>query len=269
MRARQRQHGRPHHMDEGDKTRHRISRQSNERRAADDPHRDGTSRFDRHPPQHQPADAFDRGLDVILLAGRNAAGGQDQIVASRRPVFKPCASDARSSRKMPRSLTSQPSRASIAISMKRLESNNCAGLRRPPGDTSSLPVENTATRMRRRTSICVRPNAAASATSCGRSRRPAASAAVPELECLRPPGAHWRRAASPPAQQPCRRHRARTSSCMNTVSAPSGIGAPVKIRIGVARARPVPPPRRRPECVPITGERRFLAAAADRCSRTA
>ena len=70
---------------------------------------------------------------------------------------------------MPRSLTAQPSRASIAISMKRFESNSCAGPRASPGDTSSLPVENTATRRRRRTSSCVRPSAAVSATSCGRS----------------------------------------------------------------------------------------------------
>ena len=32
--------------------------------------------------------------------------------------------------------------------MKRLESNSCAAARGAPGETSSLPVENTATRMR-------------------------------------------------------------------------------------------------------------------------
>ena len=119
-------------MDEGDKTRHRISRQADERRAADDSHRDRTSRLDRHPPQHQRADAFDTGLDVVFFAGRNAAGGQDQIVACRRPSSAPRASDARSSLRMPRSLTSQPSRSSIAISMKRLESNSCAAARGAP-----------------------------------------------------------------------------------------------------------------------------------------
>ena len=51
-----------------------------------------------------------------------------------------------------------------------------AAARGAPGDTSSLPVENTATRMRLRTSTWVRPNAAMSATSCGRSRWPALSA---------------------------------------------------------------------------------------------
>ena len=61
--------------------------------------------------------------------------------------------------------------------MKRLESNNCAAARCSPGETSSLPVENTATRMRLTASSCVRPKAAASATSCGRKRWPAFRAA--------------------------------------------------------------------------------------------
>ena len=69
-------------MDKGDKTRHRIAGKADERRAADDSHRDRTSGLDRHPPQHQRAYAFDAGLDVILLAGRNAAGGQEQVVAA-------------------------------------------------------------------------------------------------------------------------------------------------------------------------------------------
>src|ERR1700712_367114 len=85
--------------------------------------------------------------------------------------FRPSARAARSALTMPRSLTSQPSRASIAISMKRLESYNCASARGAPGDTSSLPVENTATRMRLTTSTWGKPNAASNATSCGRSRR--------------------------------------------------------------------------------------------------
>src|SRR6266404_3344141 len=36
--ARQRQNRRPHHIDKGDKTRHQISRQSDERRATDNAH---------------------------------------------------------------------------------------------------------------------------------------------------------------------------------------------------------------------------------------
>ena len=130
---------------------------------------------------------------------------------------------------MPRSLTSQPSRASIAISMKRLESNSCDGARGAPGETSSLPVENTATRMRLRTSTWVRPNAAASATSCGRSRRPALSAAKPEAMSS-PAGRTLAPGFRPAGSTTLPASSIRTSSCMNTVSAPSGIGAPVKIR---------------------------------------
>ena len=99
-----------------------------------------------------------------------------------------------------------------------------------PGSTISSPVENTATRTRRRTASAVRPTAAASATSCG--GEPPAGRQHDRA------GAHVL-AGEPPvgAALEARRHdhglrpRARTSSCMNTVSAPAGIGAPVKMRI--------------------------------------
>src|ERR1700733_15971755 len=81
--------------------------------------------------------------------------GSCEPVACRRAP----ANEARSSRKMPRSLTSQANRAATAISMKWLESNNWVAPRKPPGETISSPVEKTATRIRRRTSICVSPNA--------------------------------------------------------------------------------------------------------------
>ncbi len=113
--------------------------------------------------------------------------------------------------------------------MKRLESKSCAGARDAPGDTSSFPVENTATRMRRRTSSLVRPKAAASATSCGRSRRPAASAAEP-AGMSSPAGRTLAPGLNPAGSTTLPSASSRTSSCMNTVSAPSGIGAPVKIR---------------------------------------
>ncbi len=81
--AGQRQHSRPYHMDERDEARDGVAGQPDQRRAIDDAHRHGPARLDRHPPQHQRADARDRRLDVILLAGRDATGGEDQIVRAR------------------------------------------------------------------------------------------------------------------------------------------------------------------------------------------
>ena len=175
------------------------------------------------------------------------------------------ASAVRSSLIMPRSLTSQPSRASIAISMKRLESNNCAAARASPGDASSLPVENTATRMRLTTSSCVRPNAAASATSCGRSRCPAFSAAEPDG--MSSPAGRTLAPGLRPAGSTTLSPSTRTSSCMNTVSAPSGIGAPVKMRIacpGLTGAFEAPPAWTRPAignaCSSFCGRSRLATA---------
>ena len=68
-------------MGEGDETRHRISRQSDERRARDNSHRDRTPGLDRHPPQHQRSDAFDARFDMVLFAGRNPAGSENEVVA--------------------------------------------------------------------------------------------------------------------------------------------------------------------------------------------
>jgi len=42
----------------------------------------GTSGFDCHPPQHEFAGLFDRGLDVVFLAGRNAAAGENQVMGA-------------------------------------------------------------------------------------------------------------------------------------------------------------------------------------------
>ena len=60
------------------------------RHSVDHAHGDGTARLDRHAPEHQLADALDARLDVILLAGGDAAGGQDQVVACRPPRFSAC-----------------------------------------------------------------------------------------------------------------------------------------------------------------------------------
>jgi hypothetical protein len=174
---------------------------------------------------------------VVLLAGGDAAVVQDQIVAAAhllqalRERGALVAQDAEIA-----DLAAEPAQHRHQHEAVGIEQLRRAA--RSPGDTSSLPVENTATRMRLTTSSCVRPKAAASATSCGRSRWPAFSAAWPS-GMSSPAGAHWRRL------QPCRQHDLAALDAdvflhEHGVGA-SGIGAPVKMRTawrGLIGARP-------------------------------
>ncbi len=204
--ARQRQHGRAHHMDEGDETRDRISRKSDERRAADNSHRHGTAGLDRHAPQHQRADAFDSGLDVVLFAGRNAAGGQDQVVGTghllqtlrQRSAVVPENAEVAD-------LAAKPAQHRHQHEAVRIEQLRIGRAARP-----AIPV-----RCRSRTP---RPGCASSHRhGSGRTpppaRHPAAAAAglsrarKNRRECLRPRDAHWRRVSGPPGERPCRLDR--------------------------------------------------------------
>ena len=114
--------------------------------------------------------------------------------------------------------------------MKRLESNSCAAARGAPGETSSLPVENTATRTRlTHVDMCQ--------TEGGRERdilRPQSPARGERDDGPTGMSSPAGRTLAPGFRPAGSNHPAarsmRTSSCMNTVSAPSGIGAPVKIR---------------------------------------
>ena len=66
-------------------------------------------------------EAFDGGADMILFADADAAGGQNQIVAAPAAP-RASAIVARSSGRMPRSATAQPSCSSNPASAKRLAS---------------------------------------------------------------------------------------------------------------------------------------------------
>ena len=133
---------------------------------------------------------------------------------------------------MPMSVTTQPKRCNKARRKKRLELYMAPGFMSPgatsPGMTSSSPVENKATRTRGATGNCAKPILAAKPIDAGARRSPLHSTAEPSRTsspCLR---MHWpdlgelgSRSVVPSTTQ---------SSCITTASAPSGIGAPVKIR---------------------------------------
>ena len=99
-----------------------------------------------------------------------------------------------------------------------MASNNAAGGSGWPGSTISSPVENTATRTRRRTGNAVSPTAAASATCEVVSRRPAGS--ITDLARKSSPAARLLAPRFRPGGTITTSPSTRVSSCMNTVSAP-------------------------------------------------
>ena len=109
-------------MREGDESRDRIAGQADERRPGDDAHGDRPPGLDADAPEGQRAGALDRRPDVVLLPGRDAAGGDDQIVIGGRAGERPgkrarlVAQDSEVGRARSRA------GASIACSMKRLAS---------------------------------------------------------------------------------------------------------------------------------------------------
>ena len=76
-------------MREGDEHRDRIAGQADERRPGDDAHGDRPPGLDGEAPERERAGALDRRLDVVLLAGRDAAGGDDQVVIRGRAGERP------------------------------------------------------------------------------------------------------------------------------------------------------------------------------------
>ncbi|GAO05621.1 hypothetical protein PSR1_04536 [Anaeromyxobacter sp. PSR-1] len=123
---------------------------------------------------------------------------------------------------------SPPASRTAAASARPFESTSSPGPGTLPGGTSSSPVGRIATLGRRRTTSSARPIPAASPTAPGSTTVPAAIATAPaarsepRARTKRPGSAARRNTAALPAR--------RTSSCISTASAPSGSGAPVKIR---------------------------------------
>ncbi len=149
---------------------------------------------------------------------------------SRAAALSAVASDARSSRNIPRSATSHPSLCSMAISMKRLGIVDLRRLllfagryefiacREHRYTQAACDIEHRIAELlpRARHAVgqpCARPY---------RNLRPG--------QCLLPPGERWRRSFFKPAGSSTKPSPTTTSSCMKTVSKPFGICAPVKMR---------------------------------------
>ena len=190
--------------------------------AADHPHRRGPAGLDRQAPEDQPPAALDRGLHMVLLARRDAARGEQQVVRRPRPRQRR-RRRRRGRRAGCRGRRPRPAAAaSSAISVKRLR---IVGLRRRRAARPARPA-----RRRSRTRRPARGGAPSASSGraprrgrcrAARSRRPAGSADGAARHVLagraaigaalqagrqrsprRPPRAH------PPASSPCRRRPA-------------------------------------------------------------
>ena len=139
---------------------------------------------------------------------------------------------SRSSGTCSTSSTRAPARAACAASAVALESRIWPGPRGRPGGTSSSPVTRTATRGRAPQLTRSRPSEASTATSAGPSSVPAASTSSP----LRTSSPARRTFAPAAVSGTCTRPSdSATRSTGITASAPSGIWAPVEMRMASPR----------------------------------
>ena len=186
------------------------------------------ARLDGDAPEHELADALDRAAHVVGFAGRNAAGGEHQVVMQRGLV-----DGAREGGLL------VGENAEIgddgAQPLEQFDQQEAVGIVNGGGAARRarldhlVAVEKIATFSRRRTASSVRPSAAASAMCCASSTVPAGITTRP-LDTSSPASLRLAPRCKPLGTT-MRSPSTFTSSCMKTVSAPLGMAAPVKILI--------------------------------------
>ena len=129
--------------------------------------------------------ASDRRLDVVLLAGGHAARRDEEVVRRRDAAASASATASRRSGRMP------PIRHRAAEPAQQGDEHEAVGVverrrrRGSPGETTSLPVENTATcEARRDGDVREAERAERARDPRGPRRRPASSAIAPLREVL-------------------------------------------------------------------------------------
>ena len=108
-----------------------------------------------------------------------------------------------------------------------------------PGITNSSPVENKATRGARVTCNCANPTLAAIPRDAGVSRSPFCKTLAPRVTSSPERRIHWPKATAD-FTRTWLSSSGSQSSCITTASAPSGIGAPVKMRAASPACNVVP-----------------------------
>ena len=106
---------------EGHEERHRVAGAAEEGRPADPAEGDRLAGADGDVPEIQRAEPLDRRLEMVLLAHRDPAAGDDQIRRRARRGVRAAMVASRVSATMPRSTTSQPRPCSSPLRVKRLE----------------------------------------------------------------------------------------------------------------------------------------------------
>ena len=138
---------------------------------------------------------------------------------------------ASSSRMRPRSTACQPFWATSASSVARFESRICPGASGRPASTSSSPVDSTPTRGRGWASTSVTPIPASTPRWPGVITSPGENTGSPTRRSS--PATRTASPADTSAPSATRAPSSRRVVCstITTASAPSGIGAPVKMRM--------------------------------------
>src|SRR5262249_2172756 len=228
---------RAYHARERDVDRCRIARQTDERcarasaRGGDDAHRDPPSGLDGDAPKYQPPDGLDRVPHMVGLAGGNAARGDDEVMLRRgrgnrtREPLRIVGQDAEIGRRGAEALDEPREQIAIGVEQRGTRSRRSrlddlvAG--REQGDAHAAEYVE-------------RGQADGGGGSGGLGGEPGGSTSVR----ARAPSPAGRRLGPPlsPAGTITAFPSRRTSSCMKTVSAPPGMGAPVKMRTAAPAA---------------------------------
>ena len=172
--AAERDQQRPGKAQEADHGGDRIARQPDEHRAPEPPEGERPAGLHRDLPEMQLAEAVHGAHHVVLVAARGAARGDQRIAFGRGLAqglchrLRPIGQDAEIGD--PAAEACEQPEQDRAVGIVGL-----AGPSGAPGSRSSSPVENSATSSGRKTSSAARPKVAATPTSCGRSRMPAAA----------------------------------------------------------------------------------------------
>ena len=189
--------------------------------------------LDRDLPEVEPALGLHRRAQVVFLADRHAARGDDQVVALRRLGAARRAWRRAGRARCPGRCTRSPAPASGRAACSGWSCRSRRACSGSPGITSSSPVENSATRGRRDTVSVAAPTEAARPERLR--REPRAGAAAPRRRAARPRrgGGSTGPARGTTFDAHRRPSTASHCSCITTASAPAGTCAPVKMRAAV------------------------------------
>ena len=212
--------------------RHRVAGQAEHRRAVDQPEGEGLGRPDGDLHPAHVADAVEHDLHEVDVAHRHAAAGEHRVAASRRPRWMAVGdgglvvADQAEVDGLPALLRDEREERGAVRVADLPGRERLAGLDQlVAGATARRRAAGGARAPRRRRCPASTPRWPAPITSPGSNTGSPARRSSPAARTASPAGTSASMATRAPSS------RRRVCSTITTASAPSGIGAPVKIRI--------------------------------------